>query len=67
MAVYYRKDLGVPKIRLINARFKFEPRDIWIGVYWYWSHRLYLGEGSGPTIYICLVPMLPIILDFIVS
>lgn len=36
-----------------NVSLKFEPRDLWIGVYWnrpYW----------GLEVYICIVPCLPI-------
>jgi hypothetical protein len=35
----------------------FEPRDIWIGVYW---NRMTDDECSVLHIYICLVPMVPI-------
>ena len=39
----------------------FEPRDLWVGVYWdrYWE------MGERPIdLYICIVPMLPIRLSY---
>jgi len=54
--------------RFIDWTLKFEPRDIWIGVYW--TVRQPLTEydrGNGKyirfrvlIIYLCIVPMLPI-------
>lgn len=43
------------------AHLLFEPRDVWIGVYWndYYEtgmHRL--------TLFVCLIPMLPLMIDF---
>lgn len=37
---------------------EFEPRDMWLGVY------LDVKEGELKRIYICLLPMLPIVLRF---
>lgn len=42
---------------------KFEPRDLWVGIYWDWSPRhepddIY--DYSELKIYVCIVPMLPI-------
>lgn len=47
------------KPKKVVARIFFEPRDIWIGVYWnipyeYGSRHRYL------NLYICILPMLPI-------
>lgn len=41
----------------------FEPRDLWLGVYWKRDT-----EGSGwqehLTFYVCLLPMLPLVIDY---
>ena len=39
----------------IEAEIRFEPRDIWVGVYW-------KAFPSAVEFYVCLVPMLPIYL-----
>ena len=39
---------------------KFEPHDLWIGVYWRCGH---LGSQRWIEVYICIVPMFPIILE----
>jgi hypothetical protein len=36
----------------------FEPRDIWVGVYWT------RGADRSLLVYICLLPMLPLLLHF---
>lgn len=42
----------------MRIRLLFEPRDIWIGVYWRRERRQF---GPGVLwVYICLLPMLPI-------
>ena len=53
-------------LRLINrervkAQFQFEPRDLWVGVFWRVS-----GQEWGPLqalrflhVYVCLIPTLP--------
>jgi hypothetical protein len=43
--------------KLPSIRVKFEPRDIWIGVYW---NKPYYGL----EVYICVVPCLPIKLQW---
>jgi len=35
----------------------FEPRDIWVGLYW---KRIEYSGGNIWDLYICLIPMLPI-------
>lgn len=44
---------------LTKISVKFEPRDVWIGVYWNLSKSV---ESSYRQlwVYICIVPMLPI-------
>lgn len=44
-------------MRKVNVRFLFEPRDLWVGVYWTtdpWP------KGPIVRVYLCLVPMLVI-------
>jgi hypothetical protein len=40
-----------------TVRLLFEPRDLWVGVYW---DRIYEVYEQGYDLYICLLPMLPI-------
>lgn len=41
----------------MSASILFEPRDLWIGVFW--------DRKPGELrIYVCLVPMLPLLLTF---
>lgn len=52
----------MPKVRI-----KFEPRDLWVGVYWDYSPKsdpddFY--DYATLDIYICIVPMLPIKLSW---
>jgi hypothetical protein len=39
----------------MKIEFYFEPRDLWIGVYW---DRKSLGCGEWLHVYVCLVPTL---------
>jgi hypothetical protein len=42
----------------VRSGFEFEPRDVWVGIYWNWP---------GPVrfdLYICLLPMLPLHLSW---
>ena len=52
----------------MRVRILFEPRDLWIGVYWtrVWTSEeaRRLGATSDLRIYLCLIPCLPIVLDF---
>jgi hypothetical protein len=41
-----------------NVQVYFEPRDVWVGVYW--TRNAF----SELVVYVCLVPMLPIRLIF---
>lgn len=48
---------------------KFDPHDLWIGVYWRvkWHVKLVSGGttyGRKVHIYICVVPMLPIHIEW---
>ena len=43
-------------------KIKFEPRDLWVGVYWNIDrHDL---AYQSLNIYICIIPMFPICLQF---
>lgn len=44
----------------MTIKFEFEPRDLWIGVYWD-THYQCVGEVCGIiNIWICLIPCFPI-------
>ena len=45
------------KTKRIQIKSKFEPRDLWVGIFWD-KQKLFL------TVYVCIVPMFPIILTF---
>jgi len=51
----------------MKIKIKFEPRDIWIGCYWnkvsFENEPELLGRRSILKIYICIIPMLPIIFE----
>lgn len=53
------------KLHLVQAKFLFEPRDLWMGVYWTpvdQSELWIIGIHRAWHIYICLIPMLPLFL-----
>ena len=45
-------------MKIISAKIKFEPRDIWIGVYWNKVHTI--AKIFWLDLYICVIPLLPI-------
>ena len=47
----------------LNITIKFEPRDMWIGLFWQYSKSVE-SPFRRVKFYICIVPMLPIIFDF---
>lgn len=63
---------------IMKIKIKFEPRDIWIGVYWTYEETMLEHNRSYYksiyeyrekvkkewTIYLCIVPMFPIIMRF---
>jgi hypothetical protein len=56
----------IPKPKFRWAKLKFEPRDIWIGLYWNFKND---GHKFGKwwrylDIYICIVPTIPLQLHF---
>ncbi len=44
-----------------TIRFRFEPRDIWVGIYWKWWKCV---AGKYLDVYVCILPMLPISFHF---
>ena len=44
--------------RGVSVSLLFEKRDLWVGVYW--DHRRWVTGGSTLTVYVCLVPCLPV-------
>lgn len=38
---------------------KFEPRDLWVGIYWNYIYR-WSSAQDCLEIYVCVLPMLPI-------
>ncbi len=48
---------------LPTASIKFEPRDLWIGFFWRYKKSVE-SPSKWFTLYICLIPMLPIILEW---
>ena len=47
----------------MNLKVKFEPRDLWVGVYWNFS-RSVESPYRRLNLYVCLVPTVPIIVCF---
>lgn len=43
------------KWRLLSLRWRFVPRDVWVGAYWAWSQM-----RCQLDIYVCLLPCLPL-------
>jgi hypothetical protein len=42
----------------VEIRLAFEPRDLWLGVYW---NRWGMANYVHTDVYLCLLPMLPIV------
>jgi hypothetical protein len=49
-------------MKFIAARLRFEPRDLWVGVYWNRTGGVY--GSCYLDVYICVIPMLPLRLVF---
>ena len=43
-----------------TARLEFEPRDVWVGVFW---KRIVAGGEDGLAFYVCILPMLPLVFE----
>lgn len=51
-------------IELHLAQIEFEPRDVWVGVYWDLERAA--PAWSFLRLYICVIPMLPLHICFII-
>lgn len=47
----------------MDIELLFEPRDLWIGLFWDWRPCKYLCKDSL-NIWICIIPMFPIHIAF---
>lgn len=50
-------------LRLPSLNVIFEPRDLWIGVYWNPVESL-MGNWIALDVYVCIVPCLPVVLTW---
>ena len=48
----------------LRVSFKFEPRDLWIGVYWDQPDIHPVLGFAGINIYVCILPTLPIKFEY---
>jgi hypothetical protein len=46
-------------MRIAEIKLIFEPRDLWIGLYWN-KEKMPGGKPWVLTLYLCLIPMLPL-------
>lgn len=44
----------------MKARFEFEPRDMWVGVYWDARRITGVYDWTHWDVYICIIPMVPL-------
>ena len=44
----------------LRVRPMFEPRDLWVGIYWTNTWDFPEGEWRAFDLYLCILPMLPI-------
>jgi hypothetical protein len=45
----------------MRLRVLFEPRDLWVGLFWTW--RTY-ASSRRLELYVCVIPMLPLLIIF---
>ena len=62
-----RGRIATPRDKRFERTIKFEPRDLWVGVYW--DHQPYIWNPDGTEhtvfdLYVCLIPCFPLHLSW---
>ena len=56
--------MTIPSREPMRVSIKYEPRDLWVGVFWdrrEWNDLKEVVRGRSLHIYVCLIPCFPII------
>jgi len=50
----------------VRVRIEFKPQDLWLGLYWKVDPHYYneKRDGEWVDVWVCLIPMLPIHIDW---